>query len=112
MDGFIHDHTATDLRIDDIKKETTEANFTSFYVLKDVGENDWHQQLSEAQSNSDASHANGKSLKSISKIFSPEWFSICNNKFVQQHCSQHFFVFCDKNISNVSAEIFLPPPQV
>ena len=96
----------------DVKHEVTENGFTFFSAIKDVTENNWHQQLSEAQTNTGANHADGKSLKSIVKIFSPEWFSVFQFQFVNQNSLGLFSFYSEKNISSGIEEVFLPPPRV
>ena len=96
----------------DVKNETSDTQFTFFHVTKDVGENDWHHQLSEAGTYSDTNNADGKTLKSNAKIFSPEWVSNFSFQYVFRNSVQFFLTFCNKNNSNFNGDIFIPPPQV
>ena len=48
----------------DVKNEKSTTTFTFFYTLKDAGEKDWHQQLCNAQINS-----NENLLQMVTNIF-------------------------------------------
>ena len=95
----------------DVKNEISDNQFTFFQVIKDLEENIWHTKLNDAQSNANANHSTGKTLKSISKAFSPKWFSHFQFQFIQPNPSRCFLVFRTENIFSVSEDVFLPPPK-
>lgn len=95
----------------DVKEEVPGNSFTLFHSIKDTDEKTWNDRFCEVQTFSKGNHANGKPLKSFTKIFCPAGFSDFQFQFVQQNPMQCFLIFNSSNFYSPVEKLISPPPQ-